>query len=146
GGIGGAVGLTVVGFVSETVRTVVVQRRGVAETAVAIQTQCAVGRAVHEDRGDRIAIDVAVVGQHARGNDGEGRVFRCGVGVVGHDGAGGAGRIVHRSDGDGDGGIGGAVGLTVVGFVSETVRTVVVQRRGVAETAVAIQTQCAVGR
>src|SRR6185369_5187625 len=114
GGIGWAVGLVVVGFVSEAVRTVVVQRWRIAEAAIAVQTQCAVGRAVDEDRGERIAIDVGVIGQNARGVHCESRVFGCGVGVIGHDAAGSAGRIVHRSNGDGDGGIGWAVGLAVV--------------------------------
>src|SRR3989442_14147295 len=68
GGVGGAVGLTVVGFVSEAVRPVVIEGRGVAETAVAVQAQCAVSRAVDEDRGERIAIDIGVVGQHTRGS------------------------------------------------------------------------------
>src|SRR3989441_12445887 len=60
GGVGGAVGLTIVGFVSEAVRPVVIEGRGVAETAVAVQAQCAVSRAVDEDRGERIAINIGV--------------------------------------------------------------------------------------
>src|SRR5204863_254711 len=102
--------------------------------------QRAVGRAVDQDRDEDVAINVAVVGQHAGGSYRQCGVFRCGVAVIGNDGAGGAGRIVDRSDGDADGG-GSTVGLTVVGFVSEGVRTVVVERRSVAETAVAVQGQ-----
>src|SRR5437870_4903304 len=129
GGVGGAVSLAVIGFVSEAVRTVVVQRRDIGETPVAVQGQAAVGRIADHDGGQRITIDVAVVGQHAGGEHSQGRVFRRGVAVIGHYRAGGAGRIVDRCHGDGNGGVGGAVSLTVVGFVSEAVRTVVVQRR-----------------
>src|SRR6185503_5897570 len=92
-----------------------------------------------------VAIDVPVVGQHAGGGHREGGVFSRGVTVVRDNRAGGAGRIVDRRDGDVDGG-GSAVGLAVVGFVSETVRTVVIKRRDVGETAVGAQGQCAVGR
>src|SRR5881396_2697542 len=114
------VGLTVIGFVSEAVRPVVIERRGISETAVAVQVQCAVGRAVDEDRGERITIDIGVVGQHTRSGGRESRVFGRGVGVIGDNAAGSTWRIVDRGDGDGDGGVGGAVGLAVVRFVSET--------------------------
>src|SRR2546428_8599786 len=56
----------------------------------------------------------------------------------------GSRRIVDRGDGDGDGGVSGAVNLAVVGFVSEAVRAVVIEHRGVSETAVAVQVQRAV--
>src|SRR5207245_6996366 len=110
----------------------------VSETTVAVQVQCAVSRAAHQDSGERVAIDIGVVGQHARGGHCEGRVFRCGVRVISHNAAGGAGRIVDRGDGDGDGSVGGAVGLAVVGLVSEAVRPVVIEGGGVNETAVAV--------
>src|SRR6185369_5181366 len=117
-GGGGTVGLAVVGFVSEAVRTIVVERRGVAEAAVAVECQGAVSGAADLDSGERIAINVAVIGQHTRCVHREGGVFGRGVTVVGDDRAGSAGRIVDRSDGDADGG-GGTVGLAIVGFVSE---------------------------
>src|SRR2546426_2088122 len=47
------------------------------------QVQRAVSGAGDEDRRERIAIDVGVIGQHARGNDRESRVFGCGVTVIG---------------------------------------------------------------
>src|SRR2546422_3061935 len=71
---------------------------------------------------------------HARSDNREGRVFGCGVRVIGHDAARGARRIVDRGDGDGDGGVSGAVNLAIVGFVSEAVRPVVIERRGVSGT------------
>src|SRR5213594_76509 len=112
-GGGSAVGLAVVGFVSEAVRTVVVQRRDIGETPVVVQGQAAVDRIADHDGGQRIAIDVAVVGQHAGGDHSQGRVFRRGVAVIGHYRAGSTGRIVDRRHGDVDGGVGGAVSLTV---------------------------------
>src|SRR6185369_12364047 len=139
-GIGRAVGQAVVGFVSETIRTVVVERRGVGEAAVAVQTQYAVGGAVHEDRGERIAIDVAVIGEHTRGADCESGVFGCGVGVIGHDGAGGARRVVDRSDGDGHSGR-IAVQLQVAGLISEGVESVIVAVRRVTKAAVIVKYQ-----
>src|SRR5207247_709894 len=93
-----------------------------------------VGRAGDEDRGERIAINIGVVGQHARGGESGGRDVGTRVTVSGHDAARGARRIVGRGDGDGDGGVGGAVNLAVVGFVSEAVRAVVIERRGVSTT------------
>src|SRR2546422_810404 len=75
----GSVGLTVVAFVREAVGTVVVERRGIGETAVAVQGEGAVRRAADQDRGQRVAIDVAVVGQDTGGADRESGVFRRGV-------------------------------------------------------------------
>src|SRR5206468_3210944 len=100
-----------IGFVSEAVRTVVVERWSVDETAVCAQGEGAVRRAADEDRSQGVAIDVTIVGEHARRAHGQARVFRSAVAVVSDDGAGGAGRIVHRRDRDADGG-GSAVGLT----------------------------------
>src|SRR5207247_1780112 len=104
GGSGGAVGLAVVGFVSEAVRPVVIERRGVSETAIVVQVQCAVSRTADKDRSERIAINIGVVGQYARCGHCQGRVFRRGVNVIVDDAARGPGRIVDRSGGDGDGG------------------------------------------
>src|SRR5438093_1314839 len=67
--------LAVIGFVSEVVRTVVVQRRDIGETPVAVQGQAAVGRIADHDGGQRIVIDVAVVGQHAGGDHRQGGVY-----------------------------------------------------------------------
>src|SRR5688572_32740605 len=49
--------------------TTLFRSRGVSEAAVAVQSQRAVGRAADKDRGQWIAIDVAVVGQHARSEE-----------------------------------------------------------------------------
>src|SRR5687767_14727816 len=97
-------------------------------------------RAADQDRGQRIAIGIGVVVQPSPSRRSSGLVFRCRVAVIGDDGAGGAGRVVDWRDGDGDGG-GSAVGLAVVGFVREAVRTVVIERRGVGEATVAVQGQ-----
>src|SRR5439155_25439655 len=94
---------------------VVIERRRVGETAVAVQVQRAVSRAGDEDRGERIAIDIGVVGQHARSGNRESRVFGCGVRVIGRDAGGGARRVGDRGVGDGAGGGGGAVGVGGIG-------------------------------
>ena len=122
-GGGSTVSLAVVGFVSEAVRPVVVECRGVGETAVAVQGQGAVSRAAEQDRDQRVTIDISVVGQHARSAYRQLSVFRCGVTVV----VGRHRRVVDRSDGDGDR-RDAALGLAVAGFVSEAVRAVEVQR------------------
>src|SRR5207247_1450919 len=133
----------VVWFVREEGRNVVARRSAVQESPVVMQGQAAVGRIADHDGGERIAIDVAVVGQHAGGDHSQGRVFRGGVAVIGHNRAGSTRRIVDRCHGDVDGG-GSAVGLTVVGFVSEAVWTVVVQWRDAGETHVIVRGQSAV--
>src|SRR2546426_1049167 len=127
-------------------RPVVIEGRGVSETAVAVQVQRAVSGAGDEDRGERIAIDVGVIGQHARGNDRESRVFGCRVTVVGHDAAGAARRIVDRGDGDGDGGVSGAVNLAYGDYRDLPSCPTRLSSGLVSETAVAVQVQRAVSR
>src|SRR5439155_9567827 len=78
-------------------------------------------------------------GQHVEVSGVQGCVFGIGVAVVDRHR-----RVVHASDGDGHGGD-ARVGLAVVGLVGEAVGAVVVGRRRVAEAAVAVQGQAAVG-
>src|SRR2546426_12765422 len=66
------------GCVTEVVRSDVVERRGVEEAAVAVECQGAVSRAAELDRGEDVAIDVAVVGQHAGGSHGRSEERRVG--------------------------------------------------------------------
>src|SRR5437870_3439796 len=88
-------------------------------------------------RAQSVAVHITVIGEHAAGGHVQGGVFGGAVAVVDGDG-----RVVDAGDGDGDGGNAG-VGLAVVGVVSEAVEAVVVGRRGVTETAVAVQGQAA---
>src|SRR5205814_4650016 len=92
------------------------------------------------------AIDVCVIEQQTAYDLRKCLEFRRVLCRSGHNAAGSARRVVDRSDRDGDGGVGGAVGLAVIGFVSEAVRPVVIERRGVAETAVARSEERRVGR
>src|SRR6185503_7786578 len=109
-----ALGLAVAGLVSEAVNTVEVQRRHVNQGAVAVQSQRAVARAVDQDRAERVAVYVAIVGEHARSGHGELGVFRCGVAVV----VGRHWRVIDRRHGDGRRGD-TALGLAVAGLVGE---------------------------
>src|SRR5207247_8130173 len=123
----------VVWFVREEGRNVVARRSAVQESPVVMQGQAAVGRIADHDGGERIAIDVAVVGQHAGGDHSQGRVFRGGVAVIGHNRAGSTRRIRSEERRVGKEG-GSAGGLTVDGYGSEGVRTDVVKVRDVGET------------
>ena len=59
------VGRPVVGPVGEPVRAMIVRGRRVDERAIGIEGQRPVGRAGHQHRRQRIAVDVGIVGQHA---------------------------------------------------------------------------------
>src|SRR6185437_16307891 len=113
-------GRAVVGLVGEAVRAVVVGVRGVGERPIGVQCHGVMLRGGDQNRGQRIAIDVGVVGQHAAGRDDERGVFIGRVAVVD-----GRRRIVDRVDRDRHGGDVAVVG-SVVGLVGEPVRAVVV--------------------
>ena len=93
-----ALGLAVAGLVGETVCAVEVQRGHVNQRAVGIERECAVSRAVHQQRAQRVAINVGVVGEHPRSADCQLGVFGRGVIVVGRHR-----RVVDRRNGHGDG-------------------------------------------
>src|SRR2546426_2519997 len=84
-----------------SVRPVVIERRGVSETAVAAQVQCAMRRAVDEDRGERIAIDISEDRTSELQAPCKSVCFLRLVGDIGHDAARRAWRVVDRGDGDG---------------------------------------------
>ncbi len=88
----------VVRRVREAVRPVVVRRRRIREAAVRIQRQRAVARTADQDRVQAVAVDIAVVGEHARRRHRQHRVFVRAVAIVGRHR-----RVVDRRDGDGHG-------------------------------------------
>src|SRR5205085_1158855 len=94
-----------------------------------------------QHRRQGVAVGVGVVAQDARRAHGQRRVLGRRVAVVG-----GRRRVVHRGDGQGDGGRRGAVRVAVVGLVGEGVGAVVVGRRGVGEAAVGVERQRPVRR
>ena len=71
----------VVGLVGEGVGTDIGGGRDVADRAVGAQGQAAVADVGHQDRGQRVAVGVGVIGQDARGGDDQGRVLGRGVAV-----------------------------------------------------------------
>src|SRR2546425_317984 len=89
------VGLAVVGLVGEAVGTVVVGRRGVTETAVAVQGQAAMRGLADQHRAQSVAVHITVIGEHAAGGHVQGGVFGGAVVVVDGDG-----RVVGTCDGD----------------------------------------------
>ena len=93
-----------------------------------------------EERDQRIAIHVGVVGEHAGGGHEERRVFRRGEGIVDRHRP-----VVDRSHSDGDRGQ-AAVGRAVIRHISETVAAIVIRVRQVGERAVGVQGQRAIGR
>src|SRR6185312_16059688 len=130
----------IVGLVGEAVRAVVVGGWRVRERAVGIERHRAVLRGVDQNRSQRIAVDVGVVGQHTAGRNDERRVFIGGVAVVD-----GRGRVVDRVDRDRHGGD-VAVGRSVVGLVGKAIRAVVIGGWRVGERAVGIERYRAVLR
>src|SRR5206468_399824 len=108
GGVSGAVERSADVCASVTVRAGVTEGRCVSETAVVVPGKRAVCRAVDEDRGERIGIYVCVIGQAAQSYDLSLHDALPILAIISYDAAGGPGRIVDRSDGDGDGGVSGA--------------------------------------
>src|SRR5262249_44419759 len=131
----GAVGLAVVGLVGEAVGAGVVGHRGVGEAAVGVKGETAMGGLTGQDGVQGGAIDITVVAEHADGGHAERGVFGGGITVVDGDR-----RVVHISDGEGDGGEGG-IDQTVIGLVGERVDAQVIGRGQIAETAVAVEAQ-----
>src|SRR5947208_1998066 len=79
--------VAVAGGVGEGVRAVVVGRRNRDERAGRAERERTVRRAADQRRGQRVAVDVAVVGQHPlRGRDVQGRVLAHRVRVISGDG------------------------------------------------------------
>src|SRR5205823_5715032 len=155
---------TVVGLVGEGVAAVVVSCRRVRERPVGVQRQGAVRRAADQGGGEGVAVHVGIVAQQAGGGDGQGRVLRGGVAVVG-----GNGGVVDRGDRQGrvlrgavtvvrsHGGVvvrrgrqrSALIPYTTLfrsGLVGEGVAAVVVGRRRVRERPVGVQRQGAVRR
>ena len=135
-GGGGAGGGAVGGGVGEGVGAVVVGVRGVGEGAVGVEDQFAVGGSVDQGRGQRITLDVNIVGEDARHQS---VVLIDGVSVVVGDGG-----VVDGGDGDVDRGGGAGFG-SVGGGVGEGVGAVVVGVGGVGKGAVGVEDQFAVG-
>src|SRR5207249_978758 len=132
-----AVGLAVIGFVSEAVGAVVVGRGGVTEPAVAVHGQTAIRGLADRHCDQAVAVAVDVVALHSLPARGSSGVFGGGVTVVdGHR------RVIGACDRDGHRGD-AAVGLAVIGFVSEAVGAVVVGRRGVTGADVGVQVKTA---
>ena len=97
-------------------------------------------RTAHPRGGERIAVEVGVVGLHARRADRQRRVLVHGVTVVVRDW-----RVVDAADGDRHRRH-ARVDLAVVGFVREAVGAVVVGRGHIREAAVGVERERAVGR
>src|SRR5207247_3231538 len=104
----------------EAVSAVVVGGWRIGETAVAVPGQVTVSGLSDQYRAQAVAIDVAVVGEHAGRCHIQGGVLGHGVGIVQRHA-----RVVHASDGEADRGNSG-VGLAVIHLVSEPVRAAVV--------------------
>ncbi len=138
-----AVEAAVVGAEGEAVAAGVIGVRRVDEGAAGVERQRPVertraGRAGVEDRGERITVGIAGVGQNAGGLDREAAVLGQGVTVVdGHR------RLIDVVDRDGDGR--GTAGRVAVGrLVGEAVAAVEVGGRRVGEGAVAGELEGAV--
>ena len=130
----------VVRLVGETVRPVVVRRGRVGEGAVGVQRQRAVRRAAHQDRGQRVAVDVGVVSEHTGRRYRQPGVLVRAVAVIDRRRC-----AVHRVDGNTDRRH-VRVHDVVVGLVREAVRSGVARDRNVGEAAVGVQRQRAVTR
>ena len=139
---GGGIGIAgaVIGLVGEAVGAVEIGVGRIGEGAVAVQRQRAMGRARDHGAGQRIVFHIGVVAQHAGRGDGQGRVFVGGEGVIHRHR-----RVVHRIDGEIDGGDVGIRG-PVIRLVGEAVGAVIIGVRRIGEGAVAVQRQGAMGR
>ena len=74
--------LGVIGAIGERVEAGVVQARRVGERAARVERERAVRRGRYQHRRQRVAVEVAVVGQDARGGNVQRRVFIHGVGII----------------------------------------------------------------
>src|SRR5207249_4383080 len=138
-GGGGNVGAAVAGAVSERIGAVVVGIRRVGKAAVAVQRERTVARASDERGRERIAVEVAVISQHAGGGDDQRNIFVRPVCFPY--------TTLFRSHGaHRDAGGGGNVGAAVAGAVSERVGAVVVGGGRVGEGTITIEREQAVAR
>ena len=129
----------VVGPVGEAVRTGIAGIRAVAEAAVGIKRQAAVRRAGDQDGGERVVIDVAVVGQDAEvGSDQQRSARQQGVAVIRAERG-----VVDRVDYQGDRGVGAKE--AIADPVGEAVAAEPIAGRPVVEDAVGVQHHAAVG-
>src|SRR5665213_3263220 len=105
------VGGAVVGAVGESVAAVVVGGGEVSEATVGVEIQHSMTDVTYENRGQRVAFHIRVVGENARSRDGQLDVFKSRVSIIVGDG-----RVIHRNDGDRHraGGRSGAIGNGVV--------------------------------
>src|ERR1019366_9392139 len=91
-----AVGGAVVCAVGERVAAVVVGGREVGEAAIGVEIQHSMTDVTHENRSQRVAVHIRVVGENAgRSGNNERHVFERGVSVVLGDG-----RVIHGNDDD----------------------------------------------
>src|SRR5665213_1662111 len=106
-----AIGGAVVGAVGEGVAAVVVGGGEVSETTVGVEIQHSMTDVTYENRGQRVAFHIRVVGENARSRDGQLDVFKSRVSIIVGDG-----RVVHGNDDDRHraGGQSGAIGNGVV--------------------------------
>jgi len=125
--------------IREGVRPGVVRGGRVGEAAVRIEHQRAVQDTGVQDRGQRIPLDVCVVGQNARGGHDQDRGRSHRVRVIGRNRG-----VVHCGDRDRHGGR-KRVDLPVGGMIGEAVRAGPVRTRRVGEAAVRIERQGAIG-
>ena len=130
----------VAGAVSERIRAVVVRGGGVDEAAVAVEQKQTVARAADDRSCERVAVIIAVVGQHAGGGDGQRSVFVSCVSIVQ-----GNRRVTDRTNREIDGGRRRSVDA-IGGLVGERVRAVVIGGRRVSEAAIWIERDGAVRR
>src|SRR6185312_12146721 len=114
--------------------------RRVAEAAVGAERQRAVGRPLHQRRGQRIAVDIAVVAKHALRRDRQGAVVIDLIAVGDRYGG-----VVHRRDREGDGRRMRGGAMAVERLVGEAVLAVVVGVGGVGECAVRVERQRSMG-
>ena len=133
------VGDTVVRFVSKAVCSVEVRVRRVGERTVAIEHHRTIRGASDQDCRQRVTVWVAVVGQNAKGRNGQGDVLVGHVGVVVREG-----KVVHRRDCDDHGSYVG-VRRAVIHLVGKAVRTVEVAVRSVVEGAIGDEVEETVG-
>ena len=111
----------------------------VSEAAIRIQVQRTVARTSEQSGDYMIAIDVAIVAEHARGGHSQKGVFVSFVLIINC-----CYIILDRSHGDGNSGD-SAFQFAIAGFVGKGISAVPVQIRLVAEAAIGIEGQGAVG-
>src|SRR5581483_4609814 len=140
----GRLHVPVEGDVGEVVLVAEVRATGVGERAVVVERQFPAGGLGPQPGGERVAVGVGVVGQHALGpvGDPQGGVLGDRVGI----GVGGRAAVVDRDHRDAHVGHPDGVGGPVRRPVAEVVGAVVVLVRGVGERTVGPEVDLAVVR